>query len=48
VADRNKVSAKQIANRRLDDTQLAEHVPAALLEKLREDMKWCASLACRR
>ena len=42
-ADRNKVSAS-IAIEGLDDPKLAEHVPAALLEKLREDLEMVREL----
>ena len=42
-ADRNKV-AKSIAIEGLDDPKLAEHVPAALLEKLREDLEMVREL----
>ncbi|EAP81001.1 peptide chain release factor 3 [Sulfitobacter sp. NAS-14.1] len=42
-ADRNKVS-ESIAIEGLDDPKLAEHVPAALLEKLREDLEMVREL----
>ena len=42
-ADRNKV-AESIAIEGLDDPKLAEHVPAALLEKLREDLEMVREL----
>jgi peptide chain release factor 3 len=42
-ADRNKVS-ESIAIEGLDDPKLAEHVPANLLEKLREDLEMVREL----
>ncbi|AXI48834.1 peptide chain release factor 3 [Sulfitobacter sp. SK012] len=42
-ADRNKVS-ESIEINSLDDPQLTEHVPAALLEKLREDLEMVREL----
>ena len=42
-ADRNKVS-ESIAIEGLDDPKLAEHVPAVLLEKLREDLEMVREL----
>ncbi|WP_340286526.1 peptide chain release factor 3 [Sulfitobacter pontiacus] len=42
-ADRNKV-AESIAIEGLDDPKLAKHVPAALLEKLREDLEMVREL----
>ncbi|MDJ0824861.1 MAG: peptide chain release factor 3 [Rhodobacter sp.] len=42
-ADRNKV-AESIAIEGLDDPKLAEHVPAHLLEKLREDLEMAREL----
>ncbi|MFV2002497.1 MAG: peptide chain release factor 3, partial [Paracoccaceae bacterium] len=42
-ADRNKV-AESIAIEGLDDPQLAAHIPAALLEKLREEVEMARAL----
>jgi peptide chain release factor 3 len=42
-ADRNKV-AESIAIEGLDDPKLADHVPAALLDKLREDLEMAREL----
>ena len=41
-ADRNKV-AESIEIEGLDDPKLAEHVPAHLLEQLREESRWRAN-----
>jgi peptide chain release factor 3 len=50
-ADRNKV-AESIQISGLDDPKLADHVPADLLKKLREELKWrancCPPLTARR